>query len=143
MDIRPYQPSDRDACLAVFDSNVPAFFRLDERPDFEAFLGALNCTYLVMEHEARIVGCGGFYRTEELSLARLCYGMIHRDLHRQGLGRFLLLFRLREIGKWPGVERVGLSTTLLTAPFFASQGFKSDGAPQDRVEMRMKLTVCP
>ena len=69
---------------------------------------------------------------------------------RQGLGRFLLLFRLREITKAGGVERVRLDTPPDSVRFFESQGFKvarvaKDGytAGLDRVEMTMKLTVCP
>jgi N-acetylglutamate synthase-like GNAT family acetyltransferase len=150
MDIRRYLPADRDACLAVFDSNTPKFFRSHERRDFEEFLDGPGCSYFVMEHDAAIVGCGGYFVTEEKTLARLVWGMVRHDLQRQGLGRFLLLFRLREIAKAGGVQMVCLDTSQNTAVFFESQGFKvrrvtKDGyaARLDRVEMAMKLTVCP
>lgn len=103
-----------------------------------------------MEQESAIVGCGGFFITEDISLARLVWGMVRRDWLRQGLGRFLLLFRLREIAKAGGVQMIRLETSQHSAPFFESQGFKvvrvtKDGTAEglDRVELTMKLTVCP
>ena len=150
MDVRQYLPADREGCLTVFDSNMPDFFKSHERRDFEEFLSSPNCRYFVMEQDSVIAGCGGYFITENRALARLVWGMVHRDWQRKGLGRFLLLFRLREITKAGGVELVRLDTSPLSTPFFERQGFKvmrvaKDGyAPGlDRVEMLMKLTVCP
>ena len=150
MDVRQYLPADREGCLTVFDSNMPDFFQSDERLEFEEFLNEPNGRYFVMELDSGIAGCGGYFITEDKALARLVWGMVHRDWQRKGLGRFLLLFRLREITKTGGVELVRLDTSSLSAPFFERQGFKvvrvvNDGfAPGfERVEMMMKLTVCP
>jgi len=150
MDVRPYLPADCNACLAVFDSNTPDFFKSPERRHFEEFLERPNCSYFVMEQDGAIVGCGGYFLTEDKALARLVWGMVRRDWHRQGLGRFLLLFRLREITKVGGVQMVRLETSQHSALFFESQGFKvarvareGYAAGLDQVEMTMKLTVCP
>ncbi len=150
MDLRPYLPSDRSACLALFDSNVPEFFDPAERAGFESFLDRPDCRYLAMEHDGAIVGCGGYALDTEAGLASLVWGMVRRDSHKLGLGRFLLLFRLREIGKAGGIRMVRLDTSQHAAPFFRKQGFKDTGmvangyAPGfDRIEMAMKLVVCP
>ena len=143
MDIRPYLSSDRDGCLAVLDSNSPDFFQPGERREFEEFLATPNGSYFVMEHEGAIAGCGGYFITGERTLAHLVWGMVRRELQRQGLGRFLLLFRLREIAKAGGVERVRLDSPQHSAAFFQSQGFKLVAGGPDRVEMMMKLAVCP
>ncbi len=150
MDIRAYRPDDRDACLAIFDSNTPDYFRPEERAEFAAFLENPRCSYVVMEHEGAIVGCGGFHVRSGEPAAHLTWGIVRRELHRKGLGRFLLLYRLREIGKADGVQMVLVATSQLTAPFFESQGFKvmsvrkGGYAPGlDRVDMVMKLAVCP
>jgi len=150
MDLRPYLQSDRSACLAVFDSNVPEFFDPVERGGFDEFLKCPDCHYLVMEHDGAIVGCGGYAVEMEEGLARLVWGMVRRDSHKLGLGRFLLLFRLREIGKAGGIRIVRLDTSQHAVPFFRKQGFKDTGivrngyAPGlDRIEMTMKLAVCP
>ena len=124
MDVRPYLSSDRDGCIAVFDSNSPDFFESEERRAFENFLDRLNGSYFVMEHDGAVAGCGGYLITEERTVARLVWGMVRRELQRQGLGRFLLLFRLREITKAGAVERVRLDAPQHSAAFFQRQGFK-------------------
>ena len=52
MDIRPYLASDRDACLAIFDSNFDAA----RRAEFERYLDRPEGPYFVMEHDGAIVG---------------------------------------------------------------------------------------
>ena len=37
---RPYAPADAEACLALFDANVPRYFDASERAEFAAFLAA-------------------------------------------------------------------------------------------------------
>jgi GNAT superfamily N-acetyltransferase len=150
MDIRPCLATDRDACLAVFDSNTPDSFDPSERPEFALFLESLKGTYLVLEHAGQIVACGGHYLTADPTRARLAWGMVHREHHRQGLGRFLLLYRLRELGKLPGVQVVLVNTSQHAVGFFAKLGFKTlevkpNGfAPGlDEVRMAMKIQVCP
>ena len=65
-------------------------------PEFAEFLAKPNGPYFVMEHEGSIAGCGGYFITGESAVARLVWGMVRRELQRHGLGRFLLLFRLRD-----------------------------------------------
>jgi len=149
MDVRRYQHDDLAACIAVFDSNVPKFFHATERAGFEEFLED-PWPYIVMENDGAIVGCGGWDREEDEKLACLTWGMVRSDVHNSGLGRFLLLYRLREIAKMGGVERVRIDTSQHTADFFRKQGFKVVGVEKDgyapgldRIEMVMKLNVCP
>ncbi len=150
MDLRPYLPTDRAACLGVFESNVPEYFDPAEQTGFESFLDNPDCPYFVMEHDESIVGCGGYALGQQNGLASMVWGMVRRDSHKLGLGRFLLLYRLREIGKASGIEMVRLDTSQKAEPFFRKQGFKATGVVKngygpglDRVEMVMKLTVCP
>lgn len=151
MEARRYTASDRDACLLLFDSNVPEYFLPQERAEFEAWLGSGPENYFVLEHEGRIVACGGFALPGAGSAtASLTWGMVGRQWHRQGVGRFLLMFRMREMSR-TGVEiqMVKLETTPQAAPFFAAQGFHpirviKDGyaAGLDKVEMVRKMAVC-
>jgi predicted GNAT family N-acyltransferase len=71
--------------------------------------------------------------------------MVRSDSHRLGLGRYLVLFRLREITKVGGIRTVCLDAPQHSAQFYERQGFKAAGvaAGLDRVEMMMKLVVCP
>ncbi|MER3443335.1 MAG: hypothetical protein C4342_00980 [Armatimonadota bacterium] len=52
---RPYQPHDREACLAVFRSNVPRFFAPHEEREFAGFLDELPCTYFVLEAAGEVL----------------------------------------------------------------------------------------
>ena len=143
MDTRLYQDTDREACLAVFDTNLPDYFAAHERDKFSAFLQALPGPYFVMEHNDAVVACGGYALSSPLS-ARLTWGIVRREFHRQGLGRFLLLYRLRSLTRdHPAVEMVGLATTAQAAPFFESQGFRRAGTNADNlIELIKRLTVC-
>jgi N-acetylglutamate synthase-like GNAT family acetyltransferase len=142
MNLRPYLPSDREACLKIFDSNAPNIFTAEDRGEFETFLSQAPAAYFVMEHDNALVGCGGYRMEAEPGVATLVWGMVRRDSQKMGLGRFLLMYRLREIGKSDGIERVRLETPQASAAFFEGQGFKTVSTAQGRVEMVKRLTVC-
>ena len=149
MDLRPYTAADRDGCLAVFDSNTPDFFAPSERADYEKFLDSQDGSYFVMENEGRLLGCGG-YALDNQTQGSLIWGMIHRDWHRNGLGRYLLYYRMKKMTDSGTLQVVRLDTSQRTAPFFEKQGFRAmdvvkDGyAPGlDKVEMLKKVAVCP
>ena len=138
MEIRPYKIEDREACLSVFDSlGQPA-----RRSEFAGFLDNPSAVYLALEHDGRLIGCGGFRAEAGQSVAHLEWGMIQRDLQRQGLGRYLLLYRLKEIGRVAGVQHVELNTPPASAPFFEKYAFRVAGEDSGLLTMRMKLQVC-
>jgi len=117
MELRPYSSGDHAACVGLCGPfSVPDHF-------------------VVMEHDGAVIGCGGYTSDGELVL-----GTIRPDLRRQGLGRFLLLARLRELAKLPGVSHARLRAPAGFASFYAKQGFKPAG-PEG--EMQLRLNVCP
>lgn len=124
---RPYEPQDRDACLALFDGNVPRFFALSERADFARFLERLRSdgTYLVLEREGRVVACGGLGVSADGAMGELCWGMVDRTCHGQGLGRALTEARLRVAATKPGLRRIRLDTSQHTQGFYARFGFRT------------------
>jgi ribosomal protein S18 acetylase RimI-like enzyme len=125
--IRDYVPADRTGCLDVFDSNIPEFFSESEREDFCAFLDRLpGRYYVVVDDTGRIVGCGGIAasRTDPHG-ANLTWGMIHRALHRSGIGRLLTRERLGCVEQMPEVSVVYLDTSHLTEAFYEKFGFRT------------------
>ena len=54
--VRPYAIGDKNACLALFDSNVPDFFDPTERDLFVDFLDQPKGHYFCIEKASRIVG---------------------------------------------------------------------------------------
>lgn len=121
--IRPYRPTDRDACLALFDSNVPGSFTPEERPEFAAFIDALPGPYLVAEEASsgRVVACGGL-APREPSAAVLCWGMVDAERQGEGIGRVLLRVRLAQACAMAGVTHVEMNTSNETEAFFLREG---------------------
>lgn len=140
MEIQAYTAADREACLEIFDSNAPEFLPTEMREDLAAFLDTHAGTFFVAEHDGAIVGCGGY--TLAAGSASLHWGMVRRPWQRQGLGRFLLFYRMREIGKAGAVEHVKLSTPPAAAAFFATQGFREAGSDGAWLVMVKRLAVC-
>jgi GNAT superfamily N-acetyltransferase len=148
--VRAYTPADRDACLAVFDGNVPHYFAAHERAEFAAFLDALPGPYLVIEDGADgVIACGGWAANPSTRDADLCWGMVRHDRHGTGVGRRLLDERLARMHDDPtsrAVESVAIKTSQHTRGFYERRGFRAerviaDGfAPGiDRCDMRLEL----
>lgn len=146
---RPYRPGDFQACLEVFNSNVPRFFVPEERAELASFLRELPGPYFVLRMEDReVVACGGYAVREEAKAGDLCWGMVRRDLHGQGLGVALLRLRLDALRADPRVGHVELNTSQHTVGFYEALGFRTVGVESDgyapgldRCEMRLELTV--
>jgi len=140
MDVRPYAAHDRAACVAVFDSLTPALLDANVRPQFESWLENPSGPYFVMEHDGSIVGCGGYTLSPDGATATLEWGMIRADTQKVGLGRFLLMYRIREIGGHGTVAIVLANPPHASAGFFEKQGFHRGNAdPETYIK---KLTVC-
>ena len=89
MKIREYAQPDKEACLAIFDSNTPPFFAPHEREEFAGFLDTSSDPYFVVEHDGEVVGCGGFFLIPNEPAAVLTWGMVARARQGQGIGRLL------------------------------------------------------
>ncbi|WP_424949655.1 GNAT family N-acetyltransferase [Deinococcus sp.] len=122
--LRAYRPADQPVCLALFDSNCPLYFHASERAEYAEFLGdpADRGEYWVMERGETVVACGGVWVNAE-GLAGLSWGMVRGDLHGQGLGTRLTVYRLERLRLRPEVWRVRLDTSQHTEAFYAKQGF--------------------
>jgi GNAT superfamily N-acetyltransferase len=146
VEIRAFQAADIADCLALFDSDAGESFSPAERGAFAQFLTSLPGPYFVAEHEGQIVGCGGFARDDRGM--RLTWGMVRPDFRGHGIGKLLLMYRLREIGKL-GAFQVGLDTSQKTAGFFEKFGFRpvsveadGYGPGLDKIGMVKKMEVC-
>lgn len=144
---REYEPADFDRCLGVFDTNVPEFFLPEERQEYGAFLEALPGPYFVLLNESHtIIGSGGYAIKPSTGTADLCWGMVRRELHGQGLGRALTTLRLERIVQEPEVREVAMHTSQHTEAFYKVLGFRTIeiradgyGPGLDRCEMRLTI----
>jgi len=129
MEIRAYTPADREGCIAALETVAPA-----QRVPFESYLDS-GPTLFVAEHDGRIVGFGGI--EVDGPSARLVWGTVRLDVQRMGLGRFLLMFRLKEISKRGNFEFVTADAPESVRAFLLAQGFRDNGGV-----MTKRLTVC-
>ena len=144
--LRDYSPNDREACLAVFDSNVPEFFIPRERAEFAAFLDDLPGPYFVLEDERGVVAAAGYAVNPGAATADLCWDMVRGDLRGSGFGRRLTEARLERIRREGSVRAVTLCTSQHTRGFYERLGFvtlkvEPDGfyPGLDRYDMRLEL----
>jgi hypothetical protein len=145
---RPYAHRDKEGCLRVLDSNVPDFFLATDRDEVAQFLENLDLMgvrYFVVETAAREIVAYGGVAVNDARDARMCWGMVRRDRHREGLGRVLLLLRALVAVKL-GARTASLATISRVAGFFERTGFEITGGEDDhyapgmhRRDLRLKL----
>lgn len=143
---RSYDARDRDACLALFDSNAPTYFMAGERADFAAWLERMDpASYRVIERGGRVAACGGVAMEPDGATASLCWGMVDGALHRQGLGRALTQARI-DAARALGATAVRCDTSQKTTAFYERFGFVVTAVQMDgygpglhRCEMRLAL----
>lgn len=99
--LRPWKPGDSSACMEIYRLNAPDRFPTEVEKDFEERLTKDDRSLMVVELHGRVIACGGHAQTKDE--AWLCYGLIHPDYQKQGVGRLLLLSRLARFGVPPGI----------------------------------------
>ena len=143
---RPYADADQDSCIEIFKSNTPKFFGVDELADFRNFLDTLPCPYYVLTRNNEVLACGGYGVDHKKNTIVLAWGMARVDVHRQGLGTFLLIERLKQIYKEYGDTIVEVDTSQHSKGFFERFGFEAGNVTEDyyapglhRVDMQLTL----
>lgn len=154
MHVRRYSPADREALLAIFDDNCPAFFAPNERDDFAAFLDALDIVpegpvdgygYVVVEHDGRVVGAHGVREDSDTDGCRLTWIMHAMSVQGRGFGR-QVMERVLRVARANGAASVGIAASDRSAPFFARFGATVEQVTPDgwgpgmhRVDMRLSV----
>jgi len=123
---RPYQPSDKEACLKIFDSNTPQTFLINEREIFDKYLENHSEGYTVLEDEhGTPIACGGYVIGLDGGASSLCWGMVRKDWHGKGLGRHLISNRLATLAQIPKMKLIRLDCSQQSVEFFMKWGFKT------------------
>jgi GNAT superfamily N-acetyltransferase len=145
MDTRAYATTDRESCLEILAENTPEYFVPADRASLDEFLSNLPGPYFVVVDRDCIVACGGWASGQADDVV-LTWGMVRRALHRKGIGRALLRFRLDAIEREAQAKVVRLHTVQLVQGFFAREGFvvvgvepNGFGPGLDQVTMERRL----
>jgi ribosomal protein S18 acetylase RimI-like enzyme len=124
--IREYELLDRERCLQIFESNQPDYFSEQEYQEFVDWLDAPERpTYSVVELGGDIVACGGLYVSDDEDHVGMAWGMVHRDWQRNGIGRKLTEFRLKQMQELSPHLEQRLATSQLTYGFYEKLGFRT------------------
>jgi len=137
--IKEYLPEYKDCLLQIFESNMPLYFAEEELQLFFNFLdrdAVQRGPYSVIFNDDTIVGCGGIAinqpskYTNELHVI-MTWGMIDNKFHKNGFGKELLLFRIKQAKELYPEVKIALGTTQYTFPFFEKYGFKTVAYEKD------------
>jgi GNAT superfamily N-acetyltransferase len=120
LDFREYQPADRDACLALFDANCPAFFAANERGDYADFLATAAGRYNLCLIDHDVVGAYGVEPHPSGGLA-LRWILLSPNVHGHGIGSRIMARVLDTLRSNP-VPRLHIAASHKSAPFFAKFG---------------------
>ena len=124
MRIKPYKQKYFDNCVDIIESNTPKYILHIEHLAFKNYLLKKNKTYFVLFNGFNLVACGGYGINDSQTKADLSWGLVHRKHHSQGIGSYLLRFRIENIKKkYPSVN-IHLDTSQHTYKFFERFGFK-------------------
>ncbi|MGD9630155.1 MAG: GNAT family N-acetyltransferase [Pyrinomonadaceae bacterium] len=126
--IRSFAPTDLDAVVAIFRSNIPKYFDPGEEQGLYDFLRDTRAQdYYVMEVGGEVVGSGGIGLNGDLDppTVSLCWGMIRDDRLGTGLGKAMTEFRIALANeKYPGVP-LTIGTSQHTEGFYKKFGFQT------------------
>jgi N-acetylglutamate synthase-like GNAT family acetyltransferase len=144
-----YTHADEADCLAIFDSNTPAFFAPQERETFQRFLQGLAAPYayfVVRDEAGKTVACGGIKLEPSNGLAKLRWDMVAGALHGRHIGTFLTAGRLALIRRSAEIRTVRLWTSQHSYKFYEKMGFvvlhtTPDGIVPGMDEYAMELTL--
>ena len=124
MRIKPYKQKYFDNCVDIIESNTPKYILPIEHLAFKNYLLKKNKKYFVLFNGFNLVACGGYGINDSQTKADLSWGLVHRKHHSQGIGSYLLRFRIENIKKkYPSVN-IHLDTSQHTYKFFERFGFK-------------------
>jgi GNAT superfamily N-acetyltransferase len=117
---RRYQPADRDACVALFDANCPAFFAANERADYVNFLSTAAGSYELCLIDQQVAGAYGLAPHSSGGLA-LRWIVLSPQVHGHGLGTRIMI-RVLETLRARQVPQLHIAASHKSAPFFARFG---------------------
>lgn len=156
---RSYTAADKNACVAAFKSNIPQYFLREELDQYNEWLDAHAAQgvehpnvrnighYFVVLLDDVIVGCGGFAFDDKIMESRMTWGLVENKLHRKGIGKQFLLWRIEQMRTLHPEYSIALDTTQHSAPFFERMGFEtvkitndSYGKNMHRYDMVWKAT---
>ena len=141
-----YKPKYFENCLDIATSNTPKYIDPSELILYRKFLEEKKL-YFVLMKKSKIIACGGYAFNKLKNIVGLTWGLVHKEYHRQGIGSFLLEYRISEIrDKYPK-SIIILDTSQHTHKFYKKYGFNTTniikhGYGKNLHKHKMQLRLC-
>lgn len=113
-----------ETVLNLMRLNTPQYFSIDEEKDFHYYLENKTEYYFVLEIDGVIVGCGGFNFSEDKTIGKISWDILHPDFHGKSLGSILLDYRINELKKFKQVQLITVRTSQQAYGFYEKRGFR-------------------
>ncbi|SON52067.1 GNAT family N-acetyltransferase [Vibrio tapetis] len=117
---KAFTPSNKNACLRIFDANCPTYFAENERADYAAFLENNPEGYDVCVYNNDIVGAYGLCGSDQ-EFRELNWILISPSAQGIGIGHEFLS-RAIESARSLNLTQIKIAASHLSAPFFAKYG---------------------
>lgn len=128
--IRPYQTSDFEQVVGLFQSNTPTYFAPEEENELIRFLTNEIDAYFVLITENQLIGCGGMH-FKSADNATICWDIIHPAFHGKGFGKELLNFRISYAKKRNKQCEINVRTSQFTYLFYEKSNFVLQSIKKD------------
>jgi N-acetylglutamate synthase-like GNAT family acetyltransferase len=129
--IRRYISQDKEALMKLLSLHIPAYFAPSEKADFEEYLEHHIEDYFVLEEANQIVGAGGINYFLEAKSARISWDLIHPSFQGKGLGKELILYRIKHLKQNKGIEEIIVRTSQFAYLFYEKCGFVLEKTEKD------------
>jgi ribosomal-protein-alanine N-acetyltransferase len=129
--IRPYTQEDQTALILLLRLNTPEYFATSEEEDFLYYLNNHAANHYVLEVDGQILGCGGFNFSDDLTVGKISWDILHPHHQEKGLGRRLTLYRIEKMREVPSVCTISVRTSQLVYKFYEKLGFELKETAKD------------
>lgn len=129
--IRNYNPKDKNALLELLRLNTPTYFSPEEESDFISYLDKHILAYFVIEFENVIIGCGGINVTENQKTGVISWDIIHPNFQGKGIGKQLLEHRINFLKTNYLLDEIIVRTSQHTVDFYHKSGFELQEITKD------------
>ncbi|MCE3280110.1 MAG: family N-acetyltransferase [Bacteroidetes bacterium] len=121
--IRPYEVSDKEELISIFNLNVPKYFDPKELQEFEDYLEVGKDTYMTIESENSIIGGVGYEIRKSDSSGRINWIFLHPQFSGTGYGKQAVEYCLTILKQDPIVKTLVVRTSQLAYKFFERLGY--------------------
>jgi ribosomal protein S18 acetylase RimI-like enzyme len=128
--ILPFTKKYLAELLVIFEGNIPEYFDITEKPQFNNYLHNEPNNYFVSIDKGKVNGAGGF-AFESPQEGRIVWLLVDRKIHGKGIGRELMEHFESEIKENQEVKLISLMTSQHTDKFYERLDYKTTRIEND------------